>query len=290
MLIDSVRAFVEQALGRFDISADRSWDHQASAVLRLRDARGIHWYLKVHRESERYANELATYQKWVPALSERAPQLHAFDNALQAIILSEIPGTSALEPSADPIGAQPAMQYQAGSLLRRFHDAGDFPVRTDFAAEKLAEFDGYHPAELLPREEADFVRSELRMLESAPPPRQVPCHFDYNLRNWIVHDSRLHVLDFELTRPDVWISDLTRLAMGPWRGNPEQQEAFLDGYGRVLDDADQAILRSCCALNTVFLIAHAHDCRRTEFEAFNRRNLRQLMLERDRPRKAPNTA
>jgi hypothetical protein len=52
--------------------------------------------------------------------------------------------------------------------------------------------------------------------------------------------------------------------------------AFLDGYGRTPDADDEAVLRICCAMNTVFLIVRSHRYGMTEFEAGNREILADL--------------
>jgi hypothetical protein len=49
-------------------------------------------------------------------------------------------------------------------------------------------------------------------------------------------------------RPDAWLDDLARLSFVWWRGRPEAREAFLDGYGRVPDDTDLAIMVRSYAL------------------------------------------
>ncbi|HVX45032.1 MAG TPA: phosphotransferase [Mycobacteriales bacterium] len=272
MISAGLRAFAERALGDFEVAADCSWEHRASAVLRLHAADGTSWYLKRHSEPERYAAERHAYRAWVPALKDRAPQLLAASDELNALLLSEVPGRSAIP---DGIGRTPAVQHQAGQLLRTFHGSAEFPLWTDFAVEKSDEVERYLAGGLIPRHAADFVRSELREFDGVTPER-VPCHLDYNLRNWIVHDGRLSVVDFEWARPDAWLSDFTRLELQSWRDDPALREAFLDGYGR---RPDEPLLRLCCTVNTIFLIVRAHEYGMTKFEAGNRVVLADLIGE-----------
>jgi hypothetical protein len=58
-----------------------------SAVLRLRDARGVTWFAKRHRQRDRHEAEVTAYRQWVPALGGHAPRLHAADDLRSAIIV-----------------------------------------------------------------------------------------------------------------------------------------------------------------------------------------------------------
>jgi Ser/Thr protein kinase RdoA (MazF antagonist) len=59
----------------------------------------------------------------------------------------------------------------------------------------------------------------------------VPTHGDWQPRNWLWDDGVVRVID--LGRADLRpaASDLVRLAAQQWRGRPELEEAFLEGYG-----------------------------------------------------------
>ncbi|MEV0838906.1 hypothetical protein AB0I55_05045 [Actinocatenispora sera] len=71
-------------------------------------------------------------------------------------------------------------------------------------------------------------------------------------------DERFAVLDFEWSGRDVWVADLTRLAVGPWRDDPELAAAFLAGYGRAIGALDRAMLLRCAAARAVFLAVWGH--------------------------------
>ncbi len=54
--------FAGQALGPCELEQDCSWAPGMSAVLRLRDARGVNWFAKRHREHDRYEAEVTAYR------------------------------------------------------------------------------------------------------------------------------------------------------------------------------------------------------------------------------------
>jgi hypothetical protein len=234
-----VLEFAGQVLGPCELEQDYSWAHGMSAVLRLRDARGVTWFAKRHRERDRYEAEVTAYRQWVPALSGHAP----------------------------------------GVLLRRFHDAQPPLPWDDWGAAKIAEFDGLMPmaSELLGKRDLALARAEVETLSGLPCPGQVPCHRDYTPRNWLVKDGVQYVIDFEHARLDVWLADLARLHLGIWPDRPDLKEAFLVGYGRQLSDTDHAILQGVAALTATWLVVKAREIRQPALEDAFRAALQRLL-------------
>ncbi|WP_271189323.1 phosphotransferase [Dactylosporangium matsuzakiense] len=252
--------------------------------MQLRDRAGHEWFLKQHRDRDRYLAEVTAYLRWVPTLSDHAPRLRAHDATQRAIILSALPGHPARWPTAtiDPtqIRAETAMHHQAGALLRRLHNAHSEP-QPQYAAARLEELEllTRQAANLLTPGELGFARTEIQALASLPAPRLVPCHRDYTMRNWLIDSGKVYMLDFEWTQLNAWVTDLTRLHIGPWRTRPDLRDAFLDGYGRELDDADRVLLRADAALTTVWLVIKARESDQESFERANREALHRLMAE-----------
>lgn len=302
-------AYAEQVLGRCELVEDCSWGHGWSAVLRVRDAAGAAWFVKRHRDPQRYDAEVTAYQRWVPALGDQAPRLRAHDGAQQAIVLSAVPGRPAPwpEPGQDSghadgarRAAEAGVQRLAGVLLRRLHGAQAAQPWDELGAVKMAQFERLAPlaAGLLTGRELGFVRAEVRALagrsagaggaDGVGAALRVACHRDYNVRNWLIDEddgdcgaaaTRLYVIDFEWAGLDVWVRDLVRLSFGPWVDRPDLQEAFLDGYGRRLDAADRALLAGCSALTAVWLVVKARESGQASFEQATRRVLHRLMAE-----------
>ncbi len=283
--MNPVRDYASQILGSCELVEDSSWRHHRSAVLRLRDSSGTEWFLKCHRDRERYDTELRAYRTWAAALKGRAPRLHAFDESLQVMILSAVPGQPASWPApqqgrSDTARTEErAIQRAAGEILRRLHDAQPAIPWPHFAADKIELFDGLRPAvtALLTRRQLDAARAEIAKLANTPAPVQVPCHHDYTPRNWLVHGGAVYVIDFEWSGPDAWVADLARLHLGIWPTRPDLQEAFLRGYGRHLGASDRAALHGCAVLTGAWLVSKAHETGQASFEEASRKALLRLI-------------
>jgi Ser/Thr protein kinase RdoA (MazF antagonist) len=281
-----VLEFAGQVLGPCELVQDCSWAHGMSAVLRLRDARGVTWFAKRHHERDRHDAEVTAYRRWVPALGGRAPRLHAADDVRSAIIVSAVPGEPAPWPAAD-LRAPPdtgrladqALHREAGRLLRRLHDARPPLPWDDWGAATIAEFDGLMPraSQLLGKRDLALARAQAGTLSGLPCPGQVPCHRDYTPRNWLVKDGAAYVIDFEHARLDVWLADLARLHLGIWPDRADLKEAFLAGYGRQLSDTDHAILHGVAALTATWLVVKAREIRQPALEDAFRAALRRLL-------------
>jgi hypothetical protein len=274
-----------RVLGQCELVRDCSWDHRQSRVLKLRDELGAEWILKQHRDRERYQAEVTAYRQWVPAMGDRAPQVRAHDDGLQAILITAVPGRLAPWPGPPDSGpsqadgvAERAVQRDAGVALRLLHGAQPSLPWPGLGAAKLAEFDGLAgPASgLLSSRELRIARSEVAALTGVTGACLVPCHRDYTPRNWITEGTRVRVIDFEWTRLDAAATDLARLHLGIWEGRPDLREAFLDGYGQI-DDTGQAILRGCAALTAVWLTIKARETRQPSFEQASRAALHRLI-------------
>jgi hypothetical protein len=166
-------AFAAQVLGPSELVADYSWAHRMSSVIRMRDRDGATWFLKQHKDRERYLTEVTAYHRWVPAIADQAPRLRASDDSLHAVILSAVPGELAPWPADDPDDgdhargtAGAAVQHSAGALLRQFHDGQSTLPWEDFGAAKAEEFDQLAPvaARLLTARELASARSRVQEL------------------------------------------------------------------------------------------------------------------------------
>ena len=96
----------------------------------------------------------------------------------------------------------------------------------------------------------------------------MPCHADFRPRNRLWCDAAgLSVVDFEHARADLWAFDLHVLAARPWQGRPDLAAAFWDGYGRVPDDRDAALIAATTALYALGTIVWARSQADAETEA-----------------------
>lgn len=267
-----IASFLHARLDGPVVIGDHSWlDGTRPTVLRTKDRAGREWFVKQHVLADFYAAERDAYERWVPALGDRAPSLFAADDELLTLIVTALPGVMP-ERWEDP-----ELQFQAGILLRRFHDAETLPPYVDIVARKLDALDRILPRaeELIDRGALDFARSQLVELGYVAALRCVPCHLDYSPRNWLVDDGVLYVIDFGDCRTDAWVNDFGRLFLG-WHLHGEPKEAFLDGYGRVPTDDESALLRACYAARMVEQIVFAREYGLAQAEAGCRGVLAEL--------------
>jgi hypothetical protein len=240
----TLTAFAAAHVGPCRVVRDRSWLHGDATVLELTSTAGVPLIVKAPRASVHYHQEQSAYLHWVPALGDRAPELLASDERLHALLLSYVG-----DQAAD--GRSEATHKAAGKLIRSFHDAAAPVPAPDYGAgtrERLDEWlsRGRH---LFAIADIDFVRGRIADLESLRSLTLVPAHLDNQPRNWIVRrDGALALIDYSLSRRDIWLRDLIRLQTGNWQGRPDLRDAFLNGYGRQLSDTDTAVLDRCVAM------------------------------------------
>ena len=80
------------------------------------------------------------------------------------------------------------------------------------------------------------VREALEAYETSPV-TVVPNHGDYSGRNWILHEGRLAVIDFGRYGYRPAHHDFIRMYFRRWHDNPDEMNAFLEGYGSDLRES-----------------------------------------------------
>lgn len=256
--------------------ADRSWPDGKSLVHQVRDGDGSRWFIKRHRDRESYSTEVFAYRRWVPALGDRAPVLHAHNDSLCTIVVSALRASGRQDWQDDDV------RRDAGVALRVLHDAESFGPWENIAAAKQDELERWTRAGvgLLSHAEIDIAKQCIAALASLPAPERVPCHHDYTPRNWIVDNGRVQVIDFEETQPDAWMSDIGRMSIGFWPDKPHFTDAVLDGYGRHLSAHDEATAISLFAVTAVKFIVLGTELRKRDLVERTRHVLHRLDLYR----------
>lgn len=256
------------------------WDHGESQIWEASNAAGERAYLKSHRQHKKFKQELHAYRNWCPALAGRVPQLLAVrEEEPYALLLSALPGTPLENLQVDSVSEEDAHQ-QAGQLLALLHNqpiSEDLPAPLDEAfAKRLA---AWKPrAQGIVDDDTISWVSE-RLLEALPilrEQRRVPCHRDYTPRNWLWHDNKLAVIDFEHSRPDLWFLDIERLWRDQWLTKPNLREAFLRGYGRELAQDEEGLLERLAALGALTTVVWAREHNDSAFERQGRGILDRL--------------
>ncbi|MCA9490722.1 MAG: phosphotransferase [Myxococcales bacterium] len=235
MISEALRDWFEARHGGIVRAEDRSWSHGVTRVFELWTA-SEHLWLKQHTQARKFDQELSAYLQWVPVLAEageRAPGLIDREPALRALVLTHLDG----EPAP---GDDPAIHRQAGAALAALHAApfvDHDPLTVREAILARLERWSREAAGLVPAEVVARVNLEIGDAEVFAGARRVPCHRDFSPRNWLVHEGRFGLLDFEHAAPDLRWVDVMKLADDTWR-LPGTRDAFLDAYGRGWSEVD----------------------------------------------------
>jgi hypothetical protein len=135
----------------------------------------------------------------------------------------------------------------------------------------------HRAAMLLPPADARTIDAHLAALSLIRVPRGVPCHLDFQPRNWLVTTSGdVSLVDFEHARVDLPARDLVRLRFRIWPDQPALRDAFLDGYGRPLTPDEDQLIWHLGALDALTAITRGHEKADPELAAAGRATLRQL--------------
>jgi Ser/Thr protein kinase RdoA (MazF antagonist) len=253
---EEVLAAARRLVGPVEVVADLSWaDLGLSVVLEVRAEDGRPLIVKSHTDGYRNQFERDAYRRWVPAIADRAPALVAADEDGTVLVLTKLDAG----PPSDEL--PPATYTDAGRVLQRFHASAESVLDPGWAQQRL---DGLRswidrmPAGLIPDDDLAFAEAEAKVLLDLPPPVLVPTHGDFQPRNWRVDEAgRVFLFDFEKARHDWWTHDLQRMWWREWLDRPDLRDAFLDGYGRALDETERARLRANSARGHVVQIIWA---------------------------------
>lgn len=280
-------SFARQHGGEVLDVRDLSWDHGESAVWQLQTPSG-EFILKAHRQGRKFSQELTAYREWLPRLQEARqgsggrtgfPGLVASrSGAPRALLLTFEPGDLLQDleegvASGELGQAERLAAFQAaGTFLRRLHDlplGDDDPLPLADAYALRADSWLQRARDVVPEAVRDWVAQQAE--EAVPVLRQqvrVPTHRDYTPRNWLLERStgRLTIFDFEHSRPDLLVGDFERLWGQWWPRDPAGREAFMDGYGRELSGAEEALLERIAALGGLTTVVWAREHRDREFE------------------------
>lgn len=228
-LTDAQVTFVRRVLPAASVVSDDSWGLLDTRVFHVRSGNREYTVKACGPQNTHFARELAAHQEWTGALVRRGDtsRMVAADVDARVLVLDRIPGHLALttpdETSAD-------LHRQAGTVLRRLHDQTARIDEHFLAAEQAKVLAALDTPHRIAPASAARARSLLQTFTPGPV-TVVPTHGDWHPRNWIVHDGRLHAVDFGrfAFRPPAF--DLTRLAVLHWQSAPSLEQAFFAGYG-----------------------------------------------------------
>jgi hypothetical protein len=243
------------------------------AVARISACHGQEYVVKKHSSRVKHDREVHAYRHWTAALGSAAPELVAADTPVLTII------TRALASQPHPGALTAPAHHRAGTLLRRFHDAEPprhLPAYRNWLQDRSAHW--LHRARpFLAASDLAIVAAHLAALQETAIPAGIPCHLDFQARNWLLDQAGdIYLIDFEHSRIDIPLRDLVRLHFRAWSARPDLRDAFLAGYGRGLTDADTQTLRHLGALDALTALARGHETNDAKLIESGYSTLRQL--------------
>lgn len=248
-LDDRQREVVAAHLRDPELLADMSWELLHTRVLHVR-AGGADYVIKAGGPGNHHiGREISAHRTAVAALREagRCSRLVAADRDAGILITTYLPGRLA---ERTPAEHDPVVHAQAGAVLRLLHDAGtrtDPDLDAQLVGRALARLDERHR---LSEATADRVRGILTRHRPGPV-AVVPTHGDWQPRNWLWDGELLCAIDFGRFDHRPAATDLVRLSAQQWRGRPDLEAAFLDGYGGDPREASSwPVLLLCEAVGT----------------------------------------
>jgi len=257
---DSLLGWCGNVLGDWQVVDDQSKEHMGhdSGVHRLASDRGP-CFLKIHEDRAHWAAEVHGYERWAPVFGAKAPRLlGVHDSEPLALIVTALPGTVLERVTLRP-EVEKAVWFDAGRALADLHAlppgstfgvpgrdgrcAPDAPLdAVTWVSDDLDQWVATGRQHgCLTRDELWLVDAARELLPAFAGERPIPCHRDYCPANWMVDDAGrwTGVIDFEFSRWDVRISDLTRYPDWDYVERPEMVEAWMEGYGRTLSDQEE---------------------------------------------------
>ena len=266
-------ASAQSLVGPLTLVADRSWPHGVSVAVEVETADGTALIVKQPRAVDKFDAELHAYRHWAPALDGNVPDLVAADRDTRVLVFSKMPGE---------IGDESVSTFRAaGRLLRLLNGAAPPTSMLGFAGAYRVRFDTWvrraRPG-LLDAAEVEFVAEQVWRLADFPDPAGVPCHRDWQPRNWLTApDGSVAVIDFGNSRVGHWFQDFERMWWTEWRTGPELGHAFFEGYGRKLSEDDRTQLRATSILWLLTMVVWADEVDDAAFCDHARSQLHQAM-------------
>ncbi|WP_431045300.1 phosphotransferase [Streptomyces sp. P1-3] len=247
-----VRAFAERAVGRVTGCTDVSWARDGSRVWQARGAEDGTWFVKVHQSPRFHQRETAAFRSWVPDLGVAVPRLVAADEALQAVVITAVPGCS-LRGTVHPPAEQRRIFHRIGQLAAAIHHSAPARPATDDTVP-LGKWERHLDAArpYLAAGDEEFIRAVAAKATGLPALETVPTHGDFQLRNlhWEEATGTLYVIDFERSENGPAVRDFVRLS-DAWDGRPDLYEAVMAGYGRLFTAVEEEHLVVLSVLDAV---------------------------------------
>lgn len=268
-------AWAARQVGPVELVANRSQRHGRALVLEVAGPDG-RWFIKRPKDMHSFRRELNAYREYVPHITAPVPQLVAASVLHQAFMVTALSGRVA---DGKHLRDRPEVHRMAGAWLVQLHGAAAPVAVPELGAELRQRLmrllaKSWHD---LDRPTVDYLTKIGDRFAEMPVLQLVPCHLDYTQRNWVLcDDGQLGVIDFSGCDLGMVAEDLSRLANREWTQNPDLRAAFLDGYGRELDDLELEQVECCTALAALSALTRGTGSGNKNILAPSIRTLREL--------------
>ena len=157
--------------------------------------------------------------------------LHA-DEESRILVLSAVAGISAEKLPADPT-AMDVVMIQAGRFLRSLHQLSIEETDSVPLSEAIVmRLESWIQAgdDNLSHEEIACARQRVGDGSLFREQLRVPCHNDFQPRNWLWDGDRIGIIDFEHAHANHPAFDWIRMETGIWKQQPRLRRRFIEGY------------------------------------------------------------
>lgn len=275
---------------------DKSWPDSDSRVSRVVSDDGRTFFVKRFESSAKYVQEAHAYQNWLGELDSFVPRVMSTNSQELILLLTDV-GDCCCDWQELTPAQRSSLLRQAGRFLRTLHDIpfadedpmalGDAVLTRAHALQRRIGEAKVGFEYLSPNTMSGIVDNIGEVLTLLNQTKRVPCHRDFWRRNWIWREStggtredvRLGVIDFEHSRSDLLVFDFLKLWSDCWLANPDLEEPFWDGYGRLLSADERTLLRRCAAIHAVQTIVWGVEHQNMEFTAQGKQLLAAAMDE-----------
>lgn len=225
----SVAHALQQKFNDVTVLVDHSWGDTSTKVLEV-EADGQRSIVKTFGpENHHFERELLAHREFLDPLRgrEAVPDLVHVDEDARLLVTAYLPGTLVEKDDAE---WDPDAYRQAGQLLALLHGQAS-RSSNDYVGKMLAKMRRDLAEEHRIEPQVQLRVEQVASGVEASPVVLMPCHGDFQPRNWLIHEGQVALIDFGRAAWRIPQTDLVRLAAQQFRGHPELEEAFFYGYG-----------------------------------------------------------
>ncbi|KGN38648.1 phosphotransferase [Knoellia subterranea] len=267
-------ALVGEWLPGFVVVHDHSWGLTSTVVLEVRAA-GAHFVVKAADASDgHFPREVRAHREWLEPWTARgrAPRLRHVDEGQRVLVTEFLPGTLVQGGAGE---GEPDVYRQAGELLAQLHGQGSRVVAGYEEAERAKALAWLEKPHRIPDLAVERLREDVSSWIVPAATKVVATHGDWQPRNWIIDGGLVSAIDFGRADLRPALTDFSRLSVQQFRGRPDLERAFIEGYGS--DPRDDESWRRQRVREAISTAAWAHQVGDDEFEQQGHRMIADVL-------------